>query len=384
VVATDGTLSGTPGLENIGLNEWTVRVEDPYEAYDEADLQITVRAAGQDTDYRANGESTTRGTVSEGDYVNTKASDNSYEAITEEIKAGKWSQLDHTWTFDIAGNTSVIFMVEAYHPANSEGDDFVFAYSTDNVVFTEMFTVTTTSDDDTYQSYKLPPATSGTVYVRVTDTDNTRGNTGLDTLYVDDMLIRTSGTALKPGATFNPAPADGAVNVAVDTFLTWSAGAGAEWHDLYFGTVEGNLTLVSSGQTTTSYNPGGLTESTTYYWRVDEGNSAGTTEGPVWSFTTTGSACTPSTISVASIATELLRGSKGQSFGQATVTVLDNCGDPVSGADVTGHFTGDFSDERTVASDQNGQAVFTTTNEIKKPVFSFEVTNVVSEGLTWP
>ncbi|MFC1844626.1 S8 family serine peptidase [Thermodesulfobacteriota bacterium] len=376
-VATDGILSGTPGESDIGLNAWIVRVEDPDGAYDETELQIFVNAAAQDIDYRANGESTTRGTVS-GSYVNTQDSDNTYEVISEEIKAGKWSLLDHTWTFDIAGNTSVVFMVEAYHSENNEGDDFVFAYSTDNVIFTEMFTVTKTSDNDTSQSYELPPATSGTVYVRVTDTDNTRGNTGLDTLYVDDMLIRTSGTALEPGAAFNPSPADGAINVALDTLLTWSAGAGAEWHDVYFGTEEGNPSPVSGGLTTNSYDPGGLTEGTTYFWRIDEGNSAGTTTGPEWSFITTGGVCTPSTISVASITIELLRGSKGQSFGQATVTVIDNCGNPVSGAEVTGHFTGDFSGEpaQTVTSDQYGQAVFTTTGEFKKPVFSFVVDNV--------
>jgi subtilisin family serine protease len=385
VVAVEGTLSGTPGSGDVGLNEWTVHVGDPDGDYDDAILQILVDAAGQDTDYRANGESTTRGTVSES-YVNTQASDNSYEEITEEIKAGKWSQLSHTWTFDIVGNSSVVFMVEAHHSANSEGDDFVFAYSTDNVVFTEMFTVTKTSDNDISQSYELPPATSGTVYVRVTDTDNTRGNIWLDALYVDDMLIYTSGTLLEPGAAFNISPADGAINVALDALLTWYAGAGAEWHDLYFGTDEEDLSLVSPGPTTTSYDPpGDMAEATNYFWRVDEGNSAGTTTGPIWRFKTTGGICAPSKISVHSIVIEQLRGSKGQSFGQVTVTVLDDCGNPVSDADVTGYFTGDFSDElqQTVASDDNGQAVFKTTDEIKKPVFSFIVYDVSAENLIY-
>jgi hypothetical protein len=34
------------------------------------------------------------------------------------------------------------------------------------------------------------------------------------------------------------------------------------------------------------YNPGALASNTTYYWKVDEINSLGTTEGDIWSFTT--------------------------------------------------------------------------------------------------
>ena len=39
-------------------------------------------------------------------------------------------------------------------------------------------------------------------------------------------------------------------------------------------------------QTGTTHAPGALAASTTYYWRIDSKNSAGTTTGDVWSFTT--------------------------------------------------------------------------------------------------
>ena len=374
-VANDGSLSGIPGAEDVGLNTWTVRVEDQTGGFDEAFLQIIIDAAGQDVDYWASGESTAQGTVS-GSYSNTRLSDDIYEEVTEELKAGKWSQLSHTWSFDIVGDNSVVFMVEAYHSSNDEGDDFVFAYSTDNVVFTEMFTVTQTQDNNTIQSFELPPFTTGIIYIRVEDTDNTRNNTVLDTLYVDYLLIRTSGTPAEPGAAFNPLPGDGENNVPTDVVLNWSAGAGAQWHDVYFGTDSAGISLVSSGQAETTYDPGPLSEDTTYLWRIDDGNSAGTTTGALWQFTTAAGSCVPSKAEVESIVTDTLKGPAGTSYGQAIVIVVDNCGNLLSGATVTGHFTDAFSDSGSKETDENGQAVFVTNDSIKKPEFGFEVDSV--------
>jgi hypothetical protein len=89
----------------------------------------------------------------------------------------------------------VTFSVEAYHTANTGGDDFVFAYSTNGVNYTNMLTVTKTADDDTPQTFSMPAGLSGTVYVRVMDTyrDWSRNTTFLDTIYVDDMFIVSVG-----------------------------------------------------------------------------------------------------------------------------------------------------------------------------------------------
>ena len=81
----------------------------------------------------ADDEETVYGTVTSGDYTDTWASDDTYEAIQEETTTGKpsnrVSRLEHKWTFDVSG-TSPVFYVEACHTANSEGDDFLFSYST--------------------------------------------------------------------------------------------------------------------------------------------------------------------------------------------------------------------------------------------------------------
>ncbi|MGB1129536.1 MAG: sialate O-acetylesterase, partial [Haloferula sp.] len=93
-----------------------------------------------------------------------------------------------------------------------------------------------------------------------------------------------------PAKAFRPMPWDGmsAVSTSVD-LLRWVAGESATTvtHDVYFGTdstpdggeFQGN-------QTGTTFAPGTLSAGTTYYWRVDQVNSQGTTTGDVWSFTT--------------------------------------------------------------------------------------------------
>jgi hypothetical protein len=53
------------------------------------------------------------------------------------------------------------------------------------------------------------------------------------------------------------------------------------------------VTQVSTNQAGTSFAAGALVASTTYFWRVDSKNSAGTTPGVIWSFTT-GAASPPS------------------------------------------------------------------------------------------
>ena len=151
------------------------------------------------------------GTVS-GIYPNTWGSDNVNESIQEIESSGnppssRYSYLEHKWTSYITGGKRVTFYVEAHHTANAEGDDFVFSYSIDDSNYTDMLTVTKTSDNDTYQSYVLPSDTSGTVYIRVKDTNRTAGKRGLDTIYVDHIYILSEGAG--PEADFN---GDGVVN----------------------------------------------------------------------------------------------------------------------------------------------------------------------------
>jgi beta-lactam-binding protein with PASTA domain len=136
------------------------------------------------------------GTVS-GTFANTRSSDNIRQSITETETSGnaknRTSQLEHKWAFNVSAADTVTFHIEAHHTANSEGDNFVFAYSTNgaNGTYTNMVTVTKTSDNNTAQTYTLPPGTGGTVHVRVIDLNRTAGRRVLDTIHIDHMYFRS-------------------------------------------------------------------------------------------------------------------------------------------------------------------------------------------------
>jgi hypothetical protein len=84
-------------------------------------------------------------------------------------------------------------------------------------------------------------------------------------------------------------PVNGAVDVSQTPVLTWAPGFGAS-HEVYFGADAASLELKGSGNLgAESFEPGQLEWNTTYYWRIDEANSANADSpwtGPLWSFTT--------------------------------------------------------------------------------------------------
>jgi len=93
-----------------------------------------------------------------------------------------------------------------------------------------------------------------------------------------------------PYTPYNPSPSNHATGVSIYVDLSWSGGdpdAGdTVTYDVYFG-GSSSPPLVSSGQSATTYDPGTLSYSTTYYWKiVAKDNHGASTAGPVWDFTT--------------------------------------------------------------------------------------------------
>ena len=97
------------------------------------------------------------------------------------------------------------------------------------------------------------------------------------------------------------------------------------------------------------------------------------------------SACTGSTVSVGSITVAAIGAGQGKKRGQATVTVLNNCGDPVAGATVTGNFTGTINQSGVSAvTNASGVAVLQTSGTAKGSVnVTFCVSGIAKSGMTY-
>jgi len=118
-----------------------------------------------------------------------------------------------------------------------------------------------------------------------------------NSMQIGEVELLSDGSL--PGSASNPVPADEAIDVPRDVVLGWVAGEMAATRDVYFGTSFDDVNdasranpmgvLVSQDQTALAYDPDGLLAfGQTYYWRVDEVNSApdfAIFKGEVWTFT---------------------------------------------------------------------------------------------------
>jgi hypothetical protein len=124
---------------------------------------------------------------------------------------------------------------------------------------------------------------------------NTNGSFNVTLIVIDDgggtnSTMRTISVTNAPNTPNNPSPVDGDQNIPLIVYLSWSGGDPDEedtvTYDVYFGTS--NLPeLVSSNQGMTTYAPGELEYSTTYYWQIiAHDNNNHTTSGSLWYFIT--------------------------------------------------------------------------------------------------
>jgi hypothetical protein len=96
-----------------------------------------------------------------------------------------------------------------------------------------------------------------------------------------------------------PNPPAGAMDARQTSILSWSPGAAAAAHDVYFGVDQGAVANATTTDTDiyrgrqeldqTTYDPGPLEWGKVYYWRIDEVNDTNPGspwKGRVWAFTT--------------------------------------------------------------------------------------------------
>jgi len=143
------------------------------------------------------------------------------------------------------------------------------------------------------------------------------------------------------------------------------------------GTNYAVLATVASGTSGTvlSHNLNGVAAKGDNWWKVDFNGTVGWVPESVIDI--------PTTCHVDSIVLTAVRVSGPNRKGRATVTIKDNTGNPVSGATVTGDFTGDFNETQSGVTGSDGVAVIETTAAVKNPSFTFCVTNVTHATLTY-
>ncbi|MHC4435146.1 MAG: LamG-like jellyroll fold domain-containing protein, partial [Planctomycetota bacterium] len=95
--------------------------------------------------------------------------------------------------------------------------------------------------------------------------------------------------SIPPQTAYNNSPTDGSTNVLQGTTLSWTPGMGASLHHVYFGESLDEVSNATGAipQVDAIFTPTALETEKTYYWRVDEFDSAGAVHrGDVWSFAT--------------------------------------------------------------------------------------------------
>lgn len=139
------------------------------------------------TNFVATGQATNHGTIT-GSFTLTHNADNSYQQLTERTASGR-NSLQYEWLIaNVPATGTRTLRVQAYRTVSADNDSFILQVRVGSS-YVNAITVTKTVDDNTYQEYVLPSTVSGTVRVRVIDSDNRRNVTGNDSLFVDHLVI---------------------------------------------------------------------------------------------------------------------------------------------------------------------------------------------------
>ncbi|MCK5723955.1 MAG: PKD domain-containing protein, partial [Gammaproteobacteria bacterium] len=303
-----------------------------------------------------------------GTYEDTELSDDSYEVITEIQYTGHprktYSYLEHKWDFNVAATGGVTFKVEAYRPNSSDGDDFTFAYSIDDITYYPFLTVASATEQT--HSASLPNDLNGTVYIRVTDTDRNWGNVSLDQIYVNYMYIEYDTTPAPPVADFSGSPILGFTPLTVN-FTDQSTGNPTSW-SWDFGD---DGTSSEQNPSYTYEYPGDFTVTLT------AANAHGSdVETKIDYITVTDSGDTMYVHDMV-----VGRRKTGPNYiGTCTVTIYDNGNQPVPDATVSVTAMGPTGDNYEGVTGPDGSVYFETSS-IKKPLgeWCFEV-NYVTHG----
>jgi hypothetical protein len=244
------------------------------------------------------------------------------------------------------------------------------------VAFRETRTLTTNWQE--YSMSATAPVGGNPVYAtRVTFTAGPGDNVDIDAVAMSSTSTTPDTDPPTPDPmTWASIPAAVGDTSITMTAMTASDPSGAEY---YFACISGGGND-SGWQDGTAYTDTGLQPDTPYSYAVKARDKSSNLNETDWSSTesatTTGGSCVPNSMQVAGILPGTVKGSKGRKYGHATVTIQDNCGNTVSGAEVSGTFTGDFNETVIETTGGTGVATFTTATQTRKPAFEFCVDSV--------
>jgi len=217
-----------------------------------------------------------------------------------------------------------------------------------------------------------PLASDTTYYWRIDEVNAEDTTTG------SIWSFTTESAPVLPGSASNPSPANGANNVNINANLGWSAGSDTTSHAVYFDGVP------QGSQAGTSFDPVTLAYATTYNWRIDEVNAAGTTTGSTWSFTTEAAPVPAGTINLNGLNGSMTPGSRGRWNAFVAISVEDQDNNLISGVTVDGNWSNGANGSGQCVTDGAGLCSVAK-NNLKKQVssVSFTVTNLTRSGSSY-
>jgi len=280
----DGGFSSSPdpvhSYASAGSYTVSLTVDDDDGAMDSFSTGVIVSVPPSHIDQLAEADLPSAGSVS-GSYLDTHADGGAVQSITERQSGGKkrsrYSYLSHSWRFTVTPGSAVTLHAHAWSGGSTEGDSFTFAWSTDNVNFYDLFIVSGTSPGNPLTA-EIP--TSGTVTIRVTDNDQTARRTTLDTIFVDQLYIRTdNATEVDPPE--QPTILAVSPESSSSLSLSWVSGSNDETgFELQRRPATGGVwqDIATPGGGSNTYIDGGLTASTSYEYQIRATNSGGESE----------------------------------------------------------------------------------------------------------
>ena len=227
----------------------------------------------------ATSESYVAGTVT-GSYTDTFADDGVTESIRERESGGKpnnrHSYLEHVWVIPVQSGNSITLSINAWQSNSADGDNFVFAYSTDgDTNYSDVLTISNTADNGVV-TVVLPPETQGDVRIRVKDSDRNKGNRALDTIFVDELYVTTETQPGSPPVAPALLNADNVTSGQVD--ISWMDNAIDEYgFNIERSTNNGvtwNLIAIVEMNVET-YSDANVSSGSTYWYRTSAYNGSG-------------------------------------------------------------------------------------------------------------